>query len=361
MTFKKITALFAAAAIMAASSAAACAESVPAAQTVQTDSVQIVERELGASAAKTWDGKSALEAGTKYVLKKSVTISKKVEIPKGTTLTLNKGVKLGIGSKGALNIRGTLAMKSGSTLSVSGRLYTYSGSKISDSGAIKLNKNKANVTIGGTFTVNKSGSVSGTPKSIKLGKKAKVTIKGKNTCKKLSALLDTGSTAEQDKKEIAELLTKMEETVFIDGKFYDAITMALPEKVVKKSEEEFAAAMKEMGGEYGDMTMSDFYNELYNSLLKPEIDKAGKIKSVTVTVVKLSDCTLTDEEKALFDGCGDIEKSYTAEIKADVDMDVNPDYTGTLVLESDETAEVNVVKIGGKWYLTGTSSIVNGL
>lgn len=349
----KIAALLVGAAIMAAPTAIAFAESVP--QTV------VVEQQLGASATKTWDGKSALKAGQNYVLKKSVTLSKKVEIPKGTTLTLNKGVKLGISAKGSLYIRGTLAMKSGSTLSVSGKLYTYSGSKISDTGAIKLNTNKATVTIGGTLAVNKGGTISGTPKSIKLGKNAKVTIKGTNSCKKLAALLGADSELEKDKKAIAEKITAIEETVLLRGDLYGAMEMAYPEAVLKRTEEEFKAMMAELDetGEYADMTVKDFYNQLYTGLLKPMIDQAGTIKSVKATVVKLTDClnSLSDEEKAFFADCGTITKAYIAELKSDVDMDVNPGKEDYIVL--DESMEIRVVNIGGEWYFSGeVSSLV---
>lgn len=349
----KIAALLVGAAIMAAPTATAFAESVP--QTV------VVEQQLGASATKTWDGKSALKAGQNYVLKKSVTLSKKVEIPKGTTLTLNKGVKLGISAKGSLYIRGTLAMKSGSTLSVSGKLYTYSGSKISDTGAIKLNTNKATVTIGGTLAVNKGGSISGTPKSIKLGKNAKVTIKGTNSCKKLAALMGADSELEKDKKAIAEKITAIEETVLLKGDLYGAMEMAYPEAVLKRTEEEFKATMAELDetGEYADMTVKDFYNQLYTGLLKPMIDQAGTIKSVKATVVKLTDClnSLSDEEKAFFADCGKITKAYIVEMKSDVDMDYNPGMEDSVVVN--ENYEVKLVNISGEWYFSSeVSSLV---
>lgn len=349
----KIAALLVGAAIMAAPTATAFAESVP--QTV------VVEQQLGASATKTWDGKSALKAGQNYVLKKSVTLSKKVEIPKGTTLTLNKGVKLGISAKGSLYIRGTLAMKSGSTLSVSGKLYTYSGSKISDTGAIKLNTNKATVTIGGTLAVNKGGSISGTPKSIKLGKNAKVTIKGTNSCKKLAALMGADSELEKDKKAIAEKITAIEETVLLKGDLYGAMEMAYPEAVLKRTEEEFKATMAELDetGEYADMTVKDFYNQLYTGLIKPMIDQAGTIKSVKATVVKLTDClnSLSDEEKAFFADCGTITKAYNVEMKSDVDIDYNPGMEDYVIVN--ENYEVKLVNIGGEWYFSSeVSSLV---
>ena len=95
--FKKTTAaIILSAVIMAGSSVSAFAEAP-----VQT---VVVEQEYAASAAKTWDGKAALKAGQKYVIKKNVTVSGKVTLPKGTTLTVKKGAKLTIGSKGALTV-----------------------------------------------------------------------------------------------------------------------------------------------------------------------------------------------------------------------------------------------------------------
>ena len=87
--FKKTTAaIILSAVIMAGSSVSAFAEAP-----VQT---VVVEQEYAASAAKTWDGKAALKAGQMYVIKKNVTVSGKVTLPKGTTLTVKKGAKLTI-------------------------------------------------------------------------------------------------------------------------------------------------------------------------------------------------------------------------------------------------------------------------
>ena len=77
--FKKTTAaIILSAVIMAGSSVSAFAETP-----VQT---VVVEQEYAASAAKTWDGKAALKAGQKYVIKKNVTVSGKVTLPKGCLL-----------------------------------------------------------------------------------------------------------------------------------------------------------------------------------------------------------------------------------------------------------------------------------
>lgn len=197
--FKKTTAaIILSAVIMAGSSVSAFAETP-----VQT---VVVEQEYAASAAKTWDGKAALKAGQKYVIKKNVTVSGKVTLPKGTTLTVKKGAKLTIGSKGALTVKGTLSVKSGATLAVSGTLTTAKGSKLIDAGTIKFAKT-AKVTLGGKLTVSKTGKVTGAPKSIKLAKTGSAAITGTNSCKKLAALLSTAAdstkdTLAQDKKEV---------------------------------------------------------------------------------------------------------------------------------------------------------------
>lgn len=344
MKFRRLTALLVGAAIMAASSTAVYAENVP--QTQVT-----IRQELGASSAKTWDGKSALEAGKKYVLSKSVTISKKVEIPKGTTLTLNKGVKLGIGAKGSLYIRGTLSMKAGSTLSVSGKLYTYSGSKISDSGSIKLNTNKANVTIGGTFTVNKTGAVSGAPKSIKLGKNAKVTVKGKNTCDKLAELIGGDSAADKEKQEIETMLNGMFDELLSTGNLYSTIKKAVPASYIEKAEKEFEEQIKELDttGEMAGMTMEDLVNGLFSVMIE-EINKS--IDSLKISVVKLEDCKgkLTEDQLLLFADCKNIEKAYLADLKVDVKYKEGYEAADSELSVAD-TVQITVVKADGNWYL----------
>lgn len=344
MKFRRLTALLVGAAIMAASSTAVYAENVP--QTQVT-----IRQELGASSANTWDGKSALEAGKKYVLSKSVTISKKVEIPKGTTLTLNKGVKLGIGAKGSLYIRGTLSMKAGSTLSVSGKLYTYSGSKISDSGSIKLNTNKANVTIGGTLTVNKTGAVSGAPKSIKLGKNAKVTVKGKNTCDKLAELIGSESDADKEKQEIETMLNGMFDELLSTGNLYSAIKKAVPASYIEKAEKEFEEQIKELDttGEMAGMTMEDLVNGLFSVMIE-EINNS--IDSMKISVVKLEDCKgkLTEDQLILFADCKNIEKAYLADLKVDVKYKEGYEAAASELSVAD-TMQITVVKADGKWYL----------
>lgn len=335
---RKITALLLGAAVMAVSSSVAFAESVPQDQTIY------IEREMGASSVKTWDGKSALEAGKSYVLKKNVTLSKKVEIPKGTTLTVNSGVKLTIGTKGSLYIRGTLFLKSNSTLLVSGKLYTYSGSKISDSGAIKLTTNKAAVTIYGTLTVNKTGTFSGTPKSMSLSRNAKVTINGKNTCKKLTSLVETVNTMKAIGNRLTTLMTKM----MVDKDYYGAIKDAVPAALLKKSQNEYKAAVAAMEdpGIFADMSYEDFVNKFCKAVCDPLFEENGDVKSVKLEVTKITNIlkTLTDEEKALFDGCGNITKAYNAKVKSNVVFDGKT---------SSEEFEVKMVYIGGKWYICG--------
>lgn len=340
--FKKATAFILSAVIMVGASTAAFAETAP--QTVT------VEQQYGASAAKTWDGKTEMKAGQKYVLKKSVTITGKVTLPKGATLTLNKGAKLTIGANGTLNVRGKLAVQKGASVVVTGKLVAYSGSTISNSGTITFSKNKAAVTLGGKFTVNKGGKVAGTPKSIKLGKNGKVTIKGTNSCKKLAALLtdstNTADTTVADKKEIEDVLNTYVKKA-ITGDMYGAIKDVYPESYLKVMEETFK--------EYYGISLEDFINQYYAALVEQSgvdaAEVAAAADSIKITVTKLTDCTnsLTDDQKALLADCGNITKAYDAEISATVDGNTAAlgDYINT------DTGAVRLAKAGGKWYLIG--------
>lgn len=339
--FKKVTAFLLSAVIMAGASTAVYAESIP--QTVT------VEQEYGASAAKVWDGKTTMKAGQKYVLKKSVTISKKVTIPKGTTLTLNKGAKLTVGSKGTLEVKGKLVVKSGATLTVTGKMTTAKGSSVSDSGTIKLTKNKAAVTIGGTFTIAKSGKITGTPKSIKLGSAAKVTVKGTNSCKKLKNLLNketSADTTEADRQEIEKMLNTFMNKA-LKGDMYGAFQEVYPKSYIE--------ALDTMFAEYG-YTFEQFINEYFTSMMKEAgVDVktlAAAADAVKVKVTKLTDCLkdLTNDEKALLADCGDITKAYIADISVEVEgaaADLSQYIT------SGNTAQMKVGYAGGRWYGIG--------
>ncbi len=315
--FKKAAALLISAVIMASSSAVAFAESAP----VQT---VVCEQELGASAAKVWDGKAKLEAGKSYVLKKSATITTALTIPKGTTLTLNKGAKLTIGKKGKLTVNGTLTAKAGSTIAVSGKLA--------------LGKT-AKATFGGKLTVNKSGAVSGTPKSVKLGKSAAVTVNGKNTCKKLAALLESTDTTAKDKKDIEAVLNSFIKD-FASGDITSALKSVYPEQYVDELNEAFKA--------YG-MTLDEFFAASYDQMLAEygitASDIQNNIDKASVVVTKLTDYTkdMTDDEKAVFDGCGDITKAYIADVTGYVDGKA----------QDDASAQIKVAKVAGKWYICG--------
>lgn len=338
--FKKATAFILSAVIMAGASTAAFAETAP--QTVT------VEQQYGASAAKTWDGKTEMKSGQKYVLKKSVTINSKVTLPKGATLTLNKGAKLTVGSKGTLEVRGKLAVQNGASVVVTGKMTAYSGSTISNSGTITFSKNKASVTLGGKFTVNKGGKVAGTPKSIKLGKNGKVTIKGTNSCKKLEALLsDTADTIAADKKEIENVLTTYVKKAFT-GDIYGAVKEVYPETYMNQMNEAFK--------EYTDMSFEDFLNQYYAALIEQSgIDKdvlAAAADGVQVTVTKLTDCSgkLTDEQNTVLADCGKITKAYDADIAATfngVTTSID-EYINTT-----DGSTIRAVKAGGKWYIVG--------
>ena len=338
--FKKAMAFILSAVIMAGASTAAFAESAP--QTIT------VEQEYGASAAKTWDGKSAMKAGQKYVLKKSVTIKTDVVIPKGATLTLNKGVKLTIGAKGDFEVKGKLAIKSGATLVVTGELETYKGSTVSNSGTIKLTKNKADVTIGGKFTINKGGKITGVPEEIELEDSAKVTVKGTNSCKKLQTLLKgAANDVKADTAEIEKMLNTYVKKAF-KGDVYGAVTEVMPEDYIKQADAEIQK-------QYG-VTLEEFLNTYLVEMLKAygvDTDELAKqADSVSVKVTKLTDCLkdLTADQKAILSGCGKITKAYIAEIKAEIDGSVE-DIPGLSV--NDGGAEATVAYAGGKWYIVG--------
>lgn len=314
--FKKAAALLLSAVIMTASSTVTFAESAP----VQT---VVYEQELGASAAKVWDGKTKLKSGKSYVLKKSATITSSFTVPKGTTLTLNKGAKLTIGKKGKLTVNGTLTAKAGSTITVSGKLALGKTSKD---------------TFGGKLTVNKSGAVSGTPKSIKLGKKAAVTVKGKNTCKKLAALLGSTDTTAQDKKDIEAALNGFLSNV-VSGDITAALKSVYPEQYVEQLNEAFKA--------YGT-SLDEFFAESYAQILEQygltKDDLTSNMDKISIAVTKLTDYTkdITAEEKAAYEAYGDITKAYIADIAG---------YVGGVA--QDGAAQIKLAQIGGKWYLLG--------
>lgn len=339
--FKKAMAFILSAVIMAGASTAAFAESAP--QTIT------VEQEYGASAAKTWDGKSAMKAGQSYVLKKNVTIKSKVTLPKGATLTVNKGVTLTIGAKGALTVKGKLVVKSGATVTVSGKLVTAKGSTVSDSGTIKLAKNKANVTIGGKFVINKGGKITGVPKAISLGDSAKVTVKGTNSCKKLQTLLKgAANDVKADTAEIEKLLDTYVRKA-LKGDVYGAVTEVMPEDYIKQADAEIQE-------QYG-VTLEEFLNTYLVEMLKAygygeDMDELAKqADSVSVKVIKLTDCLkdLTADQKAILSGCGTITKAYIAEIGANIDGAAE-NIPGLLV---NDGAEATVAYAGGKWYIVG--------
>ena len=318
--FKKTTAaIILSAVIMAGSSVSAFAEAP-----VQT---VVVEQEYAASAAKTWDGKAALKAGQKYVIKKNVTVSGKVTLPKGTTLTVKKGAKLTIGSKGALTVKGTLSVKSGATLAVSGKL-----------------------------TVSKTGKVTGAPKSIKLAKTGSAAITGTNSCKKLAALLSTAAdstkdTLAQDKKEVETFLNNVADSVIKDGSVYSAIKMAVPADYFKQTEDEFNAYTKTL--DPSDEAYGMTFEQFIDALLSAQIESiTNSVQSIKISVADLSDCKskLTADQKQMYANCGDIAKAYIAKIKSDVTFKPGADTSG---YNTDDLGEITVVNAGGNWYIAG--------
>lgn len=350
--FRKIAAAFITGALVLSA--------VPAVAFADTTDSAVAMMQTGTSKTQVWDGKSTMKSGTDYVLKKSVTISKKVTIPEKTTLTINKGVKLGIAAKGSLYVSGKLAVKQGATVSVSGKLYTYYGSTVSDSGSIKLNSGKATVSVGGNFTINKTGSVSGSPKSVSVKRGAK--ISGKNSCAKLkSAASKTSKTVASDKKAVAKVLQNALTKMYVEGDYYASICAIYPDKVIEDQEAEFEELKKQAKeegeeGEFLEMTYKDFINTFYGALLGSLFDEIGTIKSVKVTVTKIVDDPdgLNDEEKEMLKDCGKITDICIATVEPKFEIDFKP---GTDFDESDITQaqDIKVVKIGGKWYCVSSA------
>ena len=326
------------------------ATSIPTVGMAATEPAAVTELASTVSAAKVWDGTSTLKEGTKYVLKKSVTINKKVVIPKGSSLIISKGVKLGIGSKGSLYVKGSLVVKSGATLSVSGKFYTYNGSKISDYGKIVLNKNKPTVSLNGSTTVYKTGSISGTPKKLTLGDDAKVTVNGKNTCTKLKTAIKEKSQIAKDSAEIEKMYSKALTAVYVDGNYSEYVKATFPQSMIDKEIAEFERLMAESGESYeGDYF--DYMDEIYNSFLKPMFDEIGTFNSASADVVKIQKSSLNADEKALLDDSDlkGVSKVYIVTVKPVFDITLNPDVEYSAEDFASES-DIKVAKINGTWY-----------
>jgi hypothetical protein len=283
------------------------------------------------ASAKVWNGTSTLKADTAYVVKSNLTISKKVTIPAGTTLTVKNGAKLIVGSKGSLYVKGSLTVSKGATLSVNGKLYEYKTGKISVSGALKLNS-KSDVTLNGGVTVNSSGTISGSTKSVSVGSKAAFTVKGKNSCKKLTEAIDS--------RDIAKVLDSFYTTAMVDGNVYKAVRTVYPSAYITYLNGEF----KKQGTTLKAFC-EDFSDEFVAALSESGLT-AGSVTAIDVNVTKLTDSTdsLTDEEKASMETIyGAVDKVCTVEADITAKQKSGGDVT--------EQLEATLANVGGKWYL----------
>ena len=213
----------------------------------------------------------------------------------------------------------------------------------------KLTKNKADVTIGGKFTINKGGKITGVPEEIELEDSAKVTVKGTNSCKKLQTLLKgAANDVKADTAEIEKMLNTYVKKAF-KGDVYGAVTEVMPEDYIKQADAEIQE-------QYG-VTLEEFLNTYLVEMLKAygygeDMDELAKqADSVSVKVTKLTDCLkdLTADQKAILSGCGKITKAYIAEIGANIDGAAE-NIPGLLV---NDGAEATVAYAGGKWYIVG--------
>ena len=320
---KKITALLLSGVIMAGMTTAFAETPAP----VQT--AQVVQ-EYAAKAAE-WNGKTALKAGKSYVVTKNLTLSKKVTLPKGAKLTVKNGAKLTVGAKGTLNIKGTLTVAKGAALAVSGKLCEYKTGALTVSGTASLGK-KSSVTINGKLTVGADGTIKGAPKALTLAQAAVTSIKGKNTCAKLSAAIDNNA--------ITALLTDFFTLALKDGDFYGAVKRAYPAGYVEFLDSLFKAeelSLKEYCVKYGEALKQQYADEGFD------------ISGVTDIAVKLNKTTALSSSKlkdyaALVSGGSAPEKGCTASIKLTAKT---ADGTKT------DTSDVTCIMIDGAWYLVG--------
>ena len=297
------------------------------AEEMQTSSVM---QEFEASAVK-WNGKSALKAGKTYAVTSNLTVSKKIEIPSGTTLIAMKGAKLWINGNGSLFVKGKLNIKSGATLAVTGRLYQYKSKSILNYGEIRFS-NKANITLNGKTTIYSTGSITGTPKTLSVGANAAITCKGKNDCGKLDKYIDrTAMEARLD-----GFFTKAVQ----NSDVYGAMKYIMSDAYISDLDKTLQA----FGGITFEQLCDSFGGDYVNELLEQEIDP----KTVTAITVKLTSMksSIADENlRAVIDSYyGGAKKCYSADCEVTVKT-TSGSYT--------ETVELTMVEYKGKWYLLG--------
>ena len=314
--FRKITAIFLGAAIAAAS----CVCTVSAAEPVVTETVERMANAVNAE----WNGKTALKSGSTYVVNKSITVSKKITIPEGTTLTVKKGGKITVASGGSLYVKGKLTVASGASVTVNGKLYLYKGKKLNISGSLKLGKTAA-VTLKGDTTVYVGGKISRTPKTVTVSDSAKVTVKGTNSCSRLVKAID--------KRDIKALYENYFTKMLKDNDSLTAFLDSYPSDYIEIVEDTLAEA---------GVTFKEFC-DIMNAEIK---ESQPDIKSIAIELTKYTDKTgkVDAEIKSLLEqGYGKVSKVAEVELKV------------TVTPKSGAADVENVTAVAaysnGRWYL----------
>lgn len=295
------------------------------AEAVSAEQTAYVTQESGASAA-VWNGKTALKSGKSYIVNSDITISKAMVIPSKTTVTVKSGAKLWISSAGSLTVKGTLKVQSGATVAVTGKLALSVGKVISNSGTIRFGT-KSTAVINGKLSINKAGVVSGKPKSLSLGNKAVITVKGKNECAKLVSAVE--------KRDITAVFEEMYSAALVDKDFAKSASTVYPDEYVKTAD----AYLKTQGSSWSEQC-KEFNKQLQSEVA---VETSAKITSVSVLVSSMKDITKTvgSADKAVLDAVyGKYDKVY--DISAA--LTVNKDNDGGKI-------SAMAVLSGGKWYV----------
>lgn len=294
-----------------------------------------VAQEQGAT-VYAWNGKTALKAGRSYAITKDVTISKKVTIPKGTTLTVRNGAKLWISTNGTLVNKGTLTVAKGGTLAVSGKLNVgepEAAGTLNVSGKMNFGTKSA-VTVYGKVSVKSTGVVSKKPKTIYVGDTAKVTITGKDA--------NGAFTNAVSQRDLRVAVGKYYTTAISKADLYGAITAAYPKAYTDKLNSELSAA---------GTTLKDFCAD-YGKVLAGVEDADSYYGSEDYTwelsINKLvATSALTAGQKAAAELI-----SGTAGYKAySLSGVISAVYDGTA--DAQEEISMKVILSGGKWYMLG--------
>ncbi len=294
---------------------------------------------FGTSSAIEWNGKTELESGKKYTVSKDITLTGNVTIPSKTTVTVKKDAEITVGRSAKLVINGSLVLNRDSELTVSGSLTLNKGKNLVCSGDIKFGKYSA-IVINGKLTVKSSGEISGTPKSIKVGKNAAVKITGDNDCYKLAAIL-SGNDKELD--ELESFLVETGTLAFADGDIDAAVSSLLPEKMY----DEGVAAYNQMAADNsGALTyeeMLDYYGKIL--LMSIKLELGGKVEKVEikdfsaefVPVKNLDDAGIFKEYY------GKIENA--AKVSGEFELS-----SGKKTYTTEDFDDVLFVKSDGKWH-----------